>query len=122
MEKQAKTKAFGPAEFRKELNKLLPGFKWSVERRSPESRCMVANGIQSSGFNRTATMQVERERESGWYKVRASGYGKNVPWLGDGYGGTLARAVRLLQDECERRASMYGTMGNTIQDARSAKK
>ena len=109
-------KPFTADDFRKELKKLLPGYKWTVHNGDRRDR-LEATGTISSGFNRTSTMEVMR-REDGWYDVRSAGYGKRAPWLGSVDGKTLARAVRSLQDYYERMEREYGSHARAIEGAR----
>ena len=99
-------------EFRKELQKIMPGYKWTVHRKSsllPNPNFAEATGIQTAGFSRISTLYVSRTEkdETTVYKVKSSGYGKKSPWIGTNTDGTLARALRGLQDHYERMASMY---------------
>jgi hypothetical protein len=116
------------AEFRKELVKLMPGYKWKVHQ--PE-RCidaiagrkvLKATGTQSSGFNRTSTMQVERECRSGepvFYGAKIADYGRGAPWSFFGHGNTLAQALRDLQRQCELEANRCKAMAERIDSARA---
>jgi len=75
--------------FRKELIKIMPGYKWTVHRnRYAASNHLSATGIQTSGFNRLSTLQVVRREK-------------------DYTGVTLARALRGLQNHYEAMANMY---------------
>lgn len=51
-------------EFRAELEKIMPGYMWTVHRPSKHLRfppyVLVATGIQSSGSNRLSTLEVTR--------------------------------------------------------------
>ena len=88
-------------EFRKELKKIMPGYKWKVHRRSSFNPNNIdATGIQFSGFNRLSTLSVIRREKNGnvEYHVKSAGYGKRAPWLSDYTDGTLARALRGLQN------------------------
>ena len=99
-----------PNEFRKDLIKIMPGYKWTVHRKSfSDSNYLSATGIQSSGFNRLSTLQVVRRERNGSieYEVKSSGFGKNTRCLSDYTDVTLARALRGLQDYYERMAARY---------------
>lgn len=118
------------SEFRKELTKHLPGFRWTVHTTHavPHHRYLVATGIVSSGFNRVATLSIERRlveraKSAGAadveYQVRIAGYGKNAPWITDAHGGTLARAVRSLQQICEYEAGKFGSAASFLKAGRT---
>ncbi len=103
-------------EFRKELLKLMPGYKWTVHRTEPYLQeikdgvqRLTATGIQTAGYNRLSTLRVHRrESDNGVkYEVKSSGFGKNAPWLSNYSDKTLARALRGLQDIYNRKAADY---------------
>ncbi|ACL06285.1 hypothetical protein Dalk_4607 [Desulfatibacillum aliphaticivorans] len=115
-------------EFREELKKLLPGYKWTVHQPSPFTKkeeindWMEATGSISSGSNRISTMVVTRSDKDNRVKyiAQSSGFGFR--------GGesvlpekTLARAVRALQDLYEHKANLYHTLAMDIQYARPEK-
>jgi len=109
------------SEFRKEIVKIMPGYRWTVHQQVVDTR-LVATGIQSSGFNRCSTIEIER-KENGdtvFYKARAAGYGAKSPWIAEAGDVTLARALRLLQNHCTRQASIYKGMANALEAARRA--
>lgn len=103
--------------FRKELAKILPGYKWTVHR-TLSTRVISATGIQSSGFNRLSTIEVTRHIERPWYE--AAGYGRGIRALvaGRGYGETLARAIRGLQSHYASERDRYATLEREISEAR----
>lgn len=112
-------------EFRKELVKIMPGYKWTVQRSlCPESKQLSATGIQTSGFNRLTTLNVVRREKPTTatveYEVKYSGYGKNAPWLSEHNGGTLARALRSMQEFYEAMLRTYDGAVNDLQRARKA--
>jgi hypothetical protein len=111
-------------EFRKELVKLMPGYTWTVHQSTDPDRYISATGIQSSGFNRLSTLQIERrDRISGVeYEAKSSGYGKHCPWLSSATGATLAQALRHLQDFYEERARTYQSGAFDLKNARKVKK
>ena len=113
---------FTPTTFREELNKLLPGYKWTVRKPWPKNDFIYleSEGIQSSGFNRTSTITVTRREQSNgpWYKSKYFDFGRRGPSLDEGNGETLARCIRSLQHACEHRASKYASAAATIQSAR----
>ena len=96
------------AEFRKELTKIMPGYKWTIQRTSTPEQ-MTAEGIQSSGFNRLSTLQVVRTEKADRvrYTVRSAPYGTKSPWASEASDITLARALRELQKHYESEAANY---------------
>lgn len=116
-------KTFGPAEFRKELVKAMPGYDWTVHRQSKHvPEYMEATGIQSSGFNRLSTLSVARRDLSGVveYTAKSAGFGTRAPWLHTNADATLARSLRGLQQHYEMWASTYRGHANALQNARKA--
>jgi hypothetical protein len=122
-EAEAKTPT---SKFREELNKIMPGYIWTVHKpgrfTAPEVY-LKATGIQSSGFNRLSTLQVERrvKNDQTEYEVKSSGFGMKAPWLATVTDGTLARALRRLQEHYEHNAATYGSHARDLRDARQAK-
>ncbi len=110
-------------EFRKQLIKIMPGYTWTVHRALAKSTYLQATGIQSSGFNRLSTLHVMRsERDSTvQYEVESSGFGRNSPWLSSKVDGTLARALRGLQDYYEGRAAIYAGHAGALRTGRKEK-
>ncbi len=90
-------------EFRKQLIKIMPGYAWTIHRSYPPTGCIAATGIQSSGSNRLSTLYViRREKDNAVeYEVKSAGYGTRSPWLSTNTDGTLARALRGLQNYYE---------------------
>ena len=105
-----------PDEFRDALKKLMPGFAWTVHKQRWPDTPLVATGIQSSGFNRTATVQVSLR--DGRVTVKSAGYGAKARWGGEASGSTLAQAFRELQTRYERSAQSYAALAATLQSAR----
>lgn len=113
------------SDFRAELSKIMPGYSWTVHASRCTDNLLVATGTQSSGSNRLSTLRVERSEDfagSGkpFYEVKSAGYGTRAPWLHTATGGTLARALRALQDHYERTASMYYSHADAMKVGRSA--
>jgi hypothetical protein len=115
------------AEFRKELVKIMPGYAWTVHKTPmiyalDKTGYLKATGIQTSGFNRLSTLQVERREKEGaiTYEVKSAGFGKRSPWLSTAKDGTLARALRSLQDHYEHMAGKYQHHAHDLRDARKA--
>ena len=116
-------------EFRAELAKIMPGYSWTVHR--PHKRFEVeglapqplaATGLQSSGSNRLSTLEVTRRDIDGraTYAAKSSGYGTKARWLHESTGGTLARALRGLQDHYEAMASTYYSHAGALKAGRTA--
>jgi hypothetical protein len=108
-----------PAEFREELIKIMPGYEWTVHK-TGGTVYLKATGIQSSGFNRVSTLQVERWEESDGIsdEAKSSGFGKRAPWLWTAGGPTLATALRSLQVHYENMACTYRAHASYLKDAR----
>jgi hypothetical protein len=108
-------------KFREELRKIMPGYKWVVHRRLYKNDPLKATGIQSRGYNRTATLQVVRRDRDGriTYEVKSAGFGARSPWLGTNTDRTLTRALRGLQSQHEHMAREYGNQASCMQYARA---
>lgn len=106
-------------EFRKELEKLMPGYAWTVHRPT-NSACLKATGTQSRGFNRLSTLRVERREQDGniRYEAKSAGYGLRAKWLHQHNDGTLARALRGLQDHYEAAANTYRSHAENLKAGR----
>jgi len=114
--------------FRAELVKIMPGYNWTVHkpRKSysgvpSETKRLEASGIMSSGSNRLSTLcviRVEREAKNPYYEVKSSGFGVRAPWLHTHRDGTLARALRGLQDHYEYMANKYRGHAASLEYAR----
>jgi len=115
--KSKKEKEVNPTtKFRKELQKIMPGYRWTIKRNNraayftaylPGHLC--AEGIQSAGFNRTSTLVISRTEKDGkiTYYAKSAGFGKGAPWIAERKGNTLAQALRALQDHYQGVASEY---------------
>ena len=120
------------SDFRAEMEKIMPGYSWTVHQnrtgkwlreKYPDTPAMLtATGIQSSGSNRLSTLEVARREDNGHvtYTAKSSGYGTRAPWLHENKAGTLARALRGLQDHYERTASTYRIHASSLQYGRTA--
>ncbi len=106
-------------EFRAELVKIMPGYKWTVHQ-TKAAGFLSATGIQSSGFNRLSTLSVERrERDAAVsYEAKSAGYGLRAKWLHKNTDGTLARALRGLQDHYQAMAGTYQSHANALNAGR----
>ena len=112
-------------KFREELVKIMPGYKWTVSR--PPKLIMAlgdgsvpyleATGVQTSGSNRTSTLSVIRNNKDGkiTYSVKSSGFGLKSPWLAERTDGTLARALRSLQEHYEQTGRNYSAHARDLQ-------
>jgi hypothetical protein len=109
------------SDFRKELVKIMPGYNWTVHKSVfLDATCFKATGIQTSGFNRLSTLEVVRRDKDGTveYEVKSSGSGTRAPWLSTASDGTLARALRALQNIYEWKAATYGSHARALQTGR----
>lgn len=104
-------------EFRAELEKIMPGYKWTIHKSTSRT---FATGVQSSGFNRLSTLQVEKAFVGGFlqYSVKSSGSGTRAPWLYEASGGTLAQALRALQKHYEYEAANFKSHAQAIERGR----
>ena len=108
-------------KFRKELTKIMPGYKWTVHHKKCKSSDYIsATGIQTDGFNRISTLEVEKYNKDGEfnYEVKSSVFGLKAPWLDEHAAGTLARALRGLQVHYENMASEYNSHAECLQVGR----
>lgn len=110
----------GSADFRKWLRKVLPGYNWTVHKsKFPDLQTAIhATGVQTSGFNRTSTIEVVMKKQGQWFEAYISGYGKHSTVLGEGFGRTVAQAFRALQSNLETKAQIYAVQAGTVQAAR----
>lgn len=106
-------------EFKKELEKIMPGYVWTVHQ-SKVASFLSATGMQSSGFNRLSTLNVERREQDGKvrYEAKSAGFGLRAKWLHVNEDGTLARALRGLQEHYESMAATYANHANALQHGR----
>lgn len=122
-----KGKKFNSSVFRKELVKIMPGYKWTVHQASSPEEYIEATGIKSAGFNRTSTLSVTRKGHSRFgqqeaeYTVRSAGFGLKARWLSEKTDGTLARALRELQSYYEYTAQEYSSGARALEAARKEK-
>lgn len=112
-------------DFRRDLEKIMPGYQWTVHRSSTPETYLEATGIQSSGFNRLSTLHITRKvlsrtRDVPWYEVKSAGFGKRAPWLHTTGDVTLAKALRCLQQHYESMANTYRGHAAYLQSARTA--
>lgn len=113
--------------FRKELMKIMPGYKWTISREYKRVSeitgisSLVATGIKSSGYNRLSTLSVTRREKDGIveYEARSAGNGTKSPWMHMHTDATLARALRGLQDHYEAMAGTYHKLASALQSARA---
>lgn len=97
----------------------MPGYAWTVHR-TINTGHLKATGIQSSGFNRLSTLRVDRREQDGnvRYEAKSAGYGLRAKWLHQYDDGTLARALRGLQDHYEATANTYRSHAESIKAGR----
>lgn len=121
-----KEKLFSAKEFMVELIKAMPGYAWSVER-THNNNYLRSIGTISSGFNRTATLFVNRINRDGKveYSVFAdNNYAYKTYIFIDGkepykYGHSLKSALRNLQNHHESVARENLSISNSLQNART---
>ena len=109
-------------EFRKELRKIMPGYKWTVHRvKYNNPNILHATGIQSSGFNRMSTLYIKRRfsGRSAEYSAMSSGYGRRDAIKGMFNAPTLARALRGLQQQYEKKSLNYKGLAKDLENGRS---
>ena len=116
-------------EFRAELQKIMPGYQWTVKRPYTDGqKWFTATGIQSAVFNRTSTLEVTRRVEQQTedttaptvnYEVRLFGSGMRGPSRSSATGATLAKALRYTQDHCEAMAGEYAGCLNAMRVGRA---
>lgn len=115
-------------KFREELNKIMPGYKWTVHKnRLPKDwplEYLIATGTQSSGFNRLSTLSVDLRVRDGKkvYQVKSAGYGLRANWLATNSDETLARALRGLQNHYKHKADNYRCHEQALEKGRSQPK
>lgn len=110
-----------PKDFRAELTKIMPGYKWTVHNTTNDA-VLKATGIQSSGFNRLSTLQVKRLAVGEMkpvYEVKSAGYGTRAKWLHTNTDGTLARSLRGLQDHYEMVSNTYRSHAESMKKGRT---
>ncbi|MBX6510506.1 hypothetical protein BTW15_01435 [Pseudomonas syringae pv. tomato] len=109
------------SEFRAELTKIMPGYSWTLKKGKATDVVMIATGIQSSGSNRLSTLRVERKDVNGSvsYTAKSAGYGTRAAWLHVSSDGSLARALRGLQDYYENQARKYQSHATDLRVGRS---
>ena len=108
-------------QFRNELIKVMPGYKWTVHRQTFSFNFLKATGIKSKGFNRISTLQVTRSdtNDDIVYKAKSAGFSKNAKWMAEHSGSTLKQALRNLQSHYEHMAQLYRKLENDLQSARN---
>lgn len=110
-----------PKEFRAELERLMPGYKWVVHKSPSAANFLRATGTMSSGFNRLSTLRVIRDLSRGTpsYEVSSAGYGTKAATAATRRGPTLARALRALQDDYQSKESYYRGLATALQAGRT---
>ena len=111
-------------KFRKELIKIMPGYKWTVHRTLSPEYCIHATGIMSAGFNRMSTLQITKRKRNDTveYEAKSAGFGLNAPWLSKYIDQTLARALRGLQDHYDNMTANYSRHAGDLRTGRKPPK
>ena len=113
--------------FRAELQKVMPGYKWTIKKnygiRTLHDGTLIfdAVGTISSGFNRISTLYVERREKDGikQYSARSSGTGLNAGCLTDWFHYTsLCGVLRRLQEHYSHLACRYSAAESYLREAR----
>ena len=119
-------------EFRAELKKIMPGYKWAVKR-PLDKECtwlewLEATGIQSAGFNRMSTLEIIRrtatQRDGSAtinYDAKLFGSGMRGPARASAKNITLARTLRGLQECCEAMRAEYTACARALEIGRDKK-
>lgn len=113
-----KYKPHTQSSFRDDLKNVLPGYNWTVHKPHMVTETLVATGIQSSGFNRLSTIEVQSNKEGNWFKAKISGFGTKSPWTCECLGKTLKQVIRNLQEYLEHQERFYGSLAESVKNAR----
>jgi hypothetical protein len=107
-------------KFRKELMKIMPGYRWTIHRSSYPERFISATGIMTAGFNRMSTVEIIRRKKDDEieYEAKSAGFGVKSPWLSEYTDRTLPRALRGLQDHYSAVADNYFRHAADLQSGR----
>lgn len=110
-------------DFRDEVRKLLPGYRWVIRRRSSLAVHLEAVGAMSSGSNRLSTLTITRlDATDGPIYSAASSRGRvnaRDEFRATRYR-TLPQAVRALQSHYEYMAQHYAALADHIATGRQA--
>ena len=108
-------------EFRAELLKIMPGYKWTIHKTISENE-IEATGTMSSGSNRLSTLFIVRSERDGevTYEAKSAGYGRSACWLSSYADGTLARALRGLQQAYTATAATHKSHADALEKGRKA--
>lgn len=112
------------SDFRSELGKIMPGYRWTVKAKGSSETFLEAEGIQTSGFNRLSTLRVTWRCINGTatYEAKSAGYGTRSPWKHETKERTLAKALRSLQEHYRRMADDYRSLESALQAGRIGNK
>lgn len=112
--------AYSANDFRDALKRLMPGYSWVVHKTPKGCTYLDATGTRSSGFNRLSTLYVIRRERDGkvTFEAKSSGYGTRAQWLHTHTDGTLARALRGLQDHYEYVSRTYLSHAKSLEIGR----
>lgn len=121
-------KTYTREQFRKDLQRTMPGFKWTVHKPSSlliwdeaaklhanatlaevDALHMDATGTKSAGMNRIATLDATYRASDGYpFNVAVFGHGCRAPKIMDGSGKTLPQAFRDARNKCEAKEQFFG--------------
>ena len=93
---------------RSELNKRMPGLKWTV-------RVRLSGVVEAKGRSRYDEVHVDADE----YGVTALMFAGTKGFrVAEGFGATATAALRALQDACKREAQKYGAAADFLEKAR----
>ncbi len=129
MEKKKKKDPLNRNDFRAELKKVLPGYKWIVHQayldatKDPPVRVAIrATGTFSKGMNRMSTVKVKkyRRKEDGRisYSIKSAGFGVYAQFHTAWECSTLKQAVQYLQEYYKQRKQLYAGLEWDIENGR----
>jgi len=105
-------------KFIDELKKVMPGYKWKIDKIS-DNNFIMAIGTMASGSARISTMCVIKNRDG--YKVKEAGYGRRAVWLREFESETLKQALRKLQKYYKEMATEYSNHACCVNNGRKIK-
>jgi len=108
--------------FREELQKIMPGFKWTIKKHgyTDDDRYMEAFARLSQGFNRMCTIKATRTTGNAgtYYEVTIWGHGTHGERLASMNGLSLAQAFRRVQDVCLNYSGTYAAAASYLKSGR----
>lgn len=114
------------AQLRAELQRRMPGYRWTVHRPDADGRRIDATGTQSAGSNRLSTLTVIRRLKpfgGGDYPCyEAAIYGPGTRGVAEFVcvATTLARSLRFVQDRAEAQARHWCGIAARLAEGRIA--